>query len=229
MLRLKQFCINHVQNLMNVTFTRTPYKAGVVLTSAIIGILVSTNSVAADVARGEKLSQTCLGCHGAPGLRNPGPVYNIPMVGGQHAEYIVSSLKAYKDKTRGHGTMQAQAANLSDQDMQDIAAFFGAMEGNSRPSNVNAQSAKSGQEKSAVCAACHGSNGDGDNTTYPKLAGQYESYLTQALKDYRSGDRANPIMAGFAATLKIADIEDLAAWFASQQGGLSAPQSEIFK
>lgn len=229
MLRSKQFCINLVQLSLNDIFKHLQLKAGAVFLVSFLGLLLNTNSLAADAARGEKLSQTCLGCHGAPGLRNPGPVYNIPMVGGQHAQYIISALQAYKDKTREHGTMQAQAANLSDQDMADIAAFFGAMEGNSRPSKVNAQSAKLGQEKSAACAACHGANGDGDNETYPKLAGQYQSYLAQALKDYRSGDRENAIMAGFAATLKINDIEDLAAWFANQQGGLSAPQSKIFK
>ncbi|NND81601.1 MAG: c-type cytochrome [Gammaproteobacteria bacterium] len=197
------------------------------------GLLLSLNIAAAnaadDPARGEKLSQTCLGCHGAPGLRNPGPVYNIPMIGGQHKDYIVVSLKAYKDKSRSHGTMQAQAANLSDQDMADIGAFFAAMDGNSRPSNVNAAKAAAGQQESAVCQACHGATGDGDNTIYPKLSGQYESYLVQALKDYRSGARQNAIMAGFAGPLSIDQIEKLAAWFASQQGGLSAPQSEIFK
>ena len=184
---------------------------------------------AGDAARGEKLSQTCLGCHGAPGLRNPGPVYNIPMIGGQHQEYIVSALQSYKSKTRSHGTMQAQASNLSDQDMADIGAFFQEMSGNTRPGNVNASMAKSGQQESAICQTCHGATGDGDNTAYPKLAGQYESYIVQALKDYRAGERKDPIMAGFAGSLKIGQIEKLAAWFASQDGGLSAPQSDLFK
>ena len=191
--------------------------------------LASSNAIAADIENGEKLSQTCLGCHGAPGLRNPGPVYAIPMVGGQHAEYIVSALQAYKSKQRGHKTMQAQAASLSDEDMQDIAAFFAAMEGGSRPSNTNAAMAARGEEKSAVCATCHGKTGDGENSIYPKLAGQYESYLEQALKDYRSGERDNAIMAGFSATLSIEDIRDLSAWFAKQEGGLVAPKSTIFK
>jgi len=184
---------------------------------------------AADAANGEKLSQTCLGCHGAPGLRNPGPVYAIPMVGGQHAEYIISALKAYKDKTRSHKTMQAQAANLTDENMADIAAFFSAMEGNSRPSLVSAVQAKKGEKLSASCAACHGKTGDGDQSSFPKLAGQYESYLTQSLKDYRSGERENVIMSGQAVNLSIGEIEALSAWFASQQGGLSAPESKIFK
>lgn len=184
---------------------------------------------AADAVNGEKLSQTCLGCHGAPGLRNPGPVYAIPMIGGQHAEYIVSALKAYKDKTRSHKTMQAQASNLSDENMADIAAFFSQMEGNSRPSLVNAAEAKIGEKISASCATCHGKTGDGEQTSFPKLAGQYESYLVQALKDYRSGDRNNIIMSGQATNLSIGEIEALSAWFSSQQGGLSAPQTKIFK
>jgi cytochrome c553 len=188
-----------------------------------------TALAAGDAAKGEKLSQTCLGCHGAPGLRNPGPVYSIPMVGGQHADYIISALKAYKSEERGHGTMRAQASNLSDQNMADIAEFFSTMKGNSRPSLVNERQAAIGQEASATCAACHGPTGDGNNSIYPKLAGQYESYIAQALKDYRSGDRKNLIMSGFAAGLSANDIEALAAWFASQEGGLSAPQSTIFK
>ncbi len=197
---------------------------------ALAGVLAgNTPAFAADLERGKKLSQTCLGCHGAPGLRNPGPVYAIPMVGGQHADYIVTALKAYQSKERSHGTMQAQAANLSEQDMADIAAFFAAMDGNSRPSNVGKAKQARGKEKAAQCATCHGAIGDGDQPGFPKLAGQYESYLTQALKDYRSGERNNAIMKGFAAGLSIGDIEDLSAFFASQQGGLSAPESTIFK
>ncbi len=197
--------------------------------SLVLLAALSNQAFAADVERGQALAQTCLGCHGAPGLRNPGPVYAIPMIGGQHASYIVSSLKDYQSKARGHKTMQAQASNLSETDMQDIAAFFAAMDGSSRPSLTNAQSAARGEAKSAVCASCHGKTGDGDNAAYPKLAGQYESYLEQALKDYRSGDRKNAIMAGFAGNLTIEDIRDLSAWFAQQDGGLSAPHSKILK
>jgi len=173
----------------------------VTIATAIVTASFSSIQVAsaADAANGEKLSQTCLGCHGAPGLRNPGPVYAIPMVGGQHAEYIVSALKAYKDKTRSHKTMQAQASNLTDENMADIAAFFAGLDGNSRPSLVT------------------------------KLAGQYESYLVHALKDYRSGERENIVMSGQSTNLSIGEIEALSAWFASQQGGLSAPKSKIFK
>ena len=75
-----------------------------------------------------------------------------------------------------------------------------------------------GQKKAQVCEACHGPTGKSVDPTYPNLAGQYASYLIQALHDYRSGDRTNAIMAGFAANLSNQDIEDLAAWFSRQEG-----------
>ena len=74
-----------------------------------------------------------------------------------------------------------------------------------------------GREKSKVCAACHGENGVSTAPDFPKLAGQYSDYLIRALKDYQSGARKNPIMAAQAANLKPADIEDLAAYYSSQQ------------
>jgi cytochrome c553 len=188
-------------------------------------------AVAADAANGEQLSQTCLGCHGAPGLRNPGPVYYIPMIGGQNEAYIISSLQAYKAKTRGHKTMQAQASNLTDENMADIAAYFSAMKGNSRPSLVNKAKAEMGKKASVTCVACHGETGNGvpGQDQNPKLGGQYENFLVHALKSYRSGDRQNAIMSGFAGNLTIGQIEALAAYFASQESDLSAPKTKIFK
>lgn len=75
-----------------------------------------------------------------------------------------------------------------------------------------------GQQKSATCLACHGETGIPTDPNYPKLAGQHRDYLVKALSDYRSGKRTNAIMAGFATQLSNQDIEDLAAWFSSQQG-----------
>lgn len=66
-----------------------------------------------------------------------------------------------------------------------------------------------------VCKTCHGMDGMGIDATYPKLAGQFADYMEKALQDYRSGDRANPIMAGFAATLTDEDIENVAYYYAT--------------
>lgn len=75
-----------------------------------------------------------------------------------------------------------------------------------------------GKEKSITCQACHGTNGMSVDPIYPHLAGQYADYLEHALRSYRSGKRNNVIMAGFATMLSDEDIEDLAAWYASQDG-----------
>ncbi len=73
-----------------------------------------------------------------------------------------------------------------------------------------------GQEKSKTCAACHGPQGNSTNPQFPKLAGQYESYLLHALKSYKNGSRKNGIMNGMVAGLSDQDMEDLAAYFSSQ-------------
>jgi len=73
-----------------------------------------------------------------------------------------------------------------------------------------------------VCAACHGIDGAQPTTPeYPKLAGQYPDYLAKALRDYKSGARKNPIMAGFAAALSKDDIDNLAAYFHAQPAAVS--------
>ena len=75
-----------------------------------------------------------------------------------------------------------------------------------------------GKAKSVSCQACHGPTGNSENAAFPKLAGQYPSYLLHAMRAYSSGKRTNPIMQGMAAPLNEQDREDLAAWFSSQQG-----------
>ncbi len=82
--------------------------------------------------------------------------------------------------------------------------------------------AEAGKAKAAqVCAACHGPDGAKPSVPdQPVLAGQHYDYLVKALSDYKSGNRNNAIMKGFAAALSKRDIEDLAAWFASQKSQL---------
>jgi len=74
-----------------------------------------------------------------------------------------------------------------------------------------------------VCAACHGIDGATPTTPdYPKLAGQYPDYLSKALRDYKSGARKNPIMAGFAQGLTDKDIENVAQYFYTQPSNLAS-------
>jgi cytochrome c553 len=82
--------------------------------------------------------------------------------------------------------------------------------------------AEAGRQKAAqVCAACHGPSGATPTAPEnPILAGQHYDYLVRALRDYKSGKRNSAVMKGFAASLSLEDIEDLAAWFAGQDSGL---------
>jgi cytochrome c553 len=67
-----------------------------------------------------------------------------------------------------------------------------------------------------VCQACHGLDGNSQVADNPKLGGQYPDYLAKALRDYQSGLRKNPVMAGFVDKLSKQDIENLAAYYSSQ-------------
>ena len=78
-----------------------------------------------------------------------------------------------------------------------------------------AGNADAGKAKSAVCAACHGSDGISSLEIYPNLAGQKEAYLAGQLQNYRDGERKNPIMAPMAKPLSDDDIADLAAYYAN--------------
>jgi cytochrome c553 len=70
------------------------------------------------------------------------------------------------------------------------------------------------KELSATCEACHGADGNGTAAQYPRLSGQYHDYLAQAMREYKTGERKNAIMAGFVNTLSAADIDALARYYA---------------
>lgn len=89
---------------------------------------------------------------------------------------------------------------------------------------ANAADLAAGAEKaSQICSACHGKDGNTPiDPSYPKLAGQHPDYLRRALLDYKEGQRKNPIMAPQAAQLSRADIDNVAAYYASLPGTLSS-------
>ena len=81
---------------------------------------------------------------------------------------------------------------------------------------AQAGDAAAGKAKAAVCAGCHGLDGNSAIPMYPKLAGQHAQYLVKAIKAYKGGDRKDPTMGAMAAPLNDADIDNLAAYFSSQ-------------
>lgn len=170
-----------------------------------------------NAARGEVLAYTCLGCHGIEDYRNPYPDYEVPRLGGQHADYIVAALQGYRIGSRAHATMQVQAATLSDQDMQDIAAYFSS-ETAVKPDMSAA--APPPAKVTQLCVSCHGKNGIGVTTAYPDLAGQHEDYIEQALEEYKNGERKNAVMSTFVVNLTPQDISAVAAYYAGLKPGL---------
>ena len=87
------------------------------------------------------------------------------------------------------------------------------------PAAAASGDAEVGKKKLATlqCATCHGENGISASPEFPNLAGQYPDYLETALKHYQNGKRKNPIMVAQVKDLKARDIQDLAAYFASQR------------
>ncbi len=78
-----------------------------------------------DPVAGRAKTSMCAGCHGIPGWRTAYPdTYKVPKLGGQHEEYLVAALKQYKTGERNHPSMKGIAASLSEEDMQNLAAYY---------------------------------------------------------------------------------------------------------
>jgi cytochrome c553 len=176
----------------------------------------ATAHAAGDAARGKLLSYTCLGCHGIANYKNVYPTYSVPKLVGQHPEYLAVALKAYRSKERAHATMHAQAATLSDQDIDDIAVFFAG-----EPMKPGATSIGTAPTKvTELCVACHGKDGVGITVDYPTVAGQHWDYLERALLDYKHGARKNAIMPTFVSTLSDEEIRAIAEYYGRQSPAL---------
>jgi cytochrome c553 len=190
--------------------------AASILTLCIACVFLATPAAAqGDAERGAKLAYTCQGCHGIEGYRNAYPSYRVPKLGGQKTAYLVAALQGYRDGTREHPTMQAQASSMSDEEMQDLAAYFSSI-ANETVAAGGSESA--GIEAASTCIACHGQNGISVSPNWPTLAGQYEDYLRHALNQYRDGTRKNPVMAQMAAPLTDADVKVLARYYSGLEG-----------
>jgi len=197
--------------------------AGAALT---VGLSLGAHA-AGDPAQGEKKFYTCYGCHGVANYKNAYPDYSVPKLRHQNGAYLIAALQEYRDGTRPHATMHAQAASLSDQDIEDIAAY---LQGGEAVKPVVAAAGKAPKQV-AACVACHGENGLGVeaplNPKPPVLAGQHEDYLEQALTAYRNGRRKNVVMDGMAQLLTSdEDVKIAAAYFAEHPSPLATASTD---
>ncbi|MEH6651062.1 MAG: c-type cytochrome [Motiliproteus sp.] len=192
------------------------------LISLLISFGISGVAMAqGDAAAGEGKAAVCFGCHGADG-NSISPAF--PKLAGQNTSYITKQLKDIKTGVRPSPLMVGFAAGLSDQDMADLAAFFGAKEANNAAATDAVLVAKGQaiysagvQSKGvAACAACHSPEGAGNGLAgFPAVKGQYAMYVDGQLKAFRSGSRANDpsnMMRDLAAKLSDDEIKAVSAY-----------------
>lgn len=206
---------------MSIRFALAPIVvAGFALPLAAGAQMPMPLAIDGDPGRGETLAYTCGGCHGVETAVNAYPSYHVPKLGGQNADYLEVALQGYRAGTRGHATMQAQAATLSDQDIADLAAYFGGIDGAPARgiSAAGAEAIRLGEQKAATCGACHGPDGIALASQWPNLAGQHGSYLLESMRQYRRAERIDPIMAPLVSQLDDETLEQIAAYYAAMGG-----------
>lgn len=177
-------------------------------------------SAAGSAEAGQTKAVVCAACHGVDGNSvNP----EWPSLAGQNPAYLERTLHAFKSGERSNVLMTAQAAALSDQDIQDVAAYFAASK--PRPGTATAQDASAGERlfrggnketSVAACLSCHGPDGAGNAPAgYPAIAGQHAPYVAAQLRAYRAGQRSsdlNQMMRNTAAQLTDAEIDAVASY-----------------
>lgn len=176
---------------------------------------------AGDAKAGQAKTAVCGACHGADG-NSLAP--NFPKLAGQGERYLLKQLHDIKDGKRQVLEMTGLLTNLSDQDLQDIAAYFSSQSGSvgaADPKLVARGEAlfRGGklEEGMPACTGCHAPNGAGNAAAgFPHLGGQHAQYVAKQLTDFREGNRTNDgdnmIMRAIAAKLSNKDIEAVSSY-----------------
>ena len=183
------------------------------LVLAAVGLTTSAQAQpVGDAARGATKAAMCIGCHGIVGYQASFPeIYKVPMIAGQSAKYVVSSLVAYQKGDRKHPTMRGISTTLTEQDMADLGAFYeaqGKLTGlPAAPTALAKPVPDALKDRMAACVACHGANFSAPiDPTYPRLAGQHADYLYVALKAYHTD--GNPQVGRNNATMRSQVVQE---------------------
>lgn len=169
-----------------------------------------------DSARGQQLAAGCASCHGAQGVS---ATYDYPHLAGQLATYTYKQLRDYKDGTRRQPVMSALVADLSNQDMADLAAWYASLPLAPPPGTITEADSLAitlvtqgdGKRLLPPCASCHGARGEGAVVDVPALAGQSAPYLKATMHAYRTGQRANDIYARMRSMAQVLSEEEISA------------------
>lgn len=166
------------------------------------------------------VTQVCAACHAVDG--NSTAAAN-PKLAGLNAEYLNKQLNDYKSGARKNPIMTSMVANLSPQDMLNLAAHYSAQQ--PKPGTAKDQQQAllgkkiyhGGVQGAGVpaCASCHGAQGKGIPTQFPRLAGQHGDYIYTQLNAFRVEARANDaakMMRSIAAKMTDADMKAVSAY-----------------
>ena len=201
------------------------------LVVSMVAVLAATSAFAnepapAPASKGDPkaaesiVNQVCAACHAVDG--NSAAAAN-PKLAGLSAEYINKQLTNFKSGDRKNAVMSGMVANLSPQDMLNLAAYFSAQQpkpGTSKDQELALLGQKiyrGGVLGAGVpaCASCHGAQGKGIPVQFPRLAGQHSDYIYTQLNDFRVGKRANDgakMMRTIAAKMTDADMKAVASY-----------------
>jgi len=207
-------------------------KIVIILASILITSLSNPILAVGDAEAGQAKSATCMGCHGLAGNST---IPNFPKLAGQGKAYIVKQLQYFKSGERGNAMMAGVALSLSDQDMEDVAAYYSIQ-------TISENSAKGSEEmielgrkiyvggkmdtQTTACIACHGPKGKGIPTAgFPAVAAQHADYTASQLKAFRQYsinqqtdsdgvERVNEMMNNVAMGLTNEEIDALSQYIA---------------
>jgi cytochrome c553 len=201
--------------------SRTTRGAAAATVSAVaLALMFCVGAAAgADLEAGRQKAQVCVACHGPAG-NSTNPV--MPSLAGQPAQFISTELFQFREGNRKDPQMTPMAANLSNADMNDLAAYFSAQKPEPSAHKTDPANAAAGADlaKRFYCSQCHAPALLGQQHI-PRLAGQQYEYLKTQLRGFRAGTRADldGNMTSAAQALTDKDIEVLVDYIA----GLGAP------
>ncbi|WP_369907437.1 cytochrome c [Limnohabitans sp. Hippo4] len=174
-----------------------------------------------DLAKGEAIvAGVCAACHAADGNSM---IPANPKLAQQHPEYILKQLQEFKSGKRANPVMMGFAAQMSPEDMRNVAYFVAsktASPGFAKEKETVALGEKIyrggiADRQIAACAGCHGPNGSGMPAQYPRLSGQHADYTVSQLTQFRDGIRKNNLqMTQVAAKLNDREIKAVADYIA---------------
>jgi cytochrome c553 len=174
-------------------------------------------TAAADLGAGKAIAERdCKACHGLDGK---GVAPAIPNLAAQRARYLYNSLKEYKDGKRSHAALKNLATNMSEADLNNVAAYFASLPptASSAAADIKHSSPyEKGKALAAPCARCHGEDGNSTIPGTPSLAGQQPHYLVAAIQEYHQGDRAKGVMTSSLRDSGKLELESMALYFATQ-------------